>query len=166
MPGQWWMVSGMTVAASVAMGLGLGTFVTSPQKQTTPTEKWSPTEESAYLDTVGGASLPDDGVTSDQGPAVIRCIGCGPTLTERRFAADMAGMDSDALIEGSRDPVVQDYLAQDYPPTDDAMIADAMPRKPIADPLSKASTPQLKPIPASQGVAPLIAMPTIESDHP
>ena len=104
MPGQWWMMSGMTVAASVAMGLGLGSYVTSPQKTAVSAEEWSADDDNSYVEPGRAASMFGDSGTGDRGPAVIRCTGCGPTLTERRFAADMAGM------EGSSDPYVQDYL--------------------------------------------------------
>ena len=132
MPGQWWMMSGMTVAASVAMGLGLGSYVTSPQKTAVSAEEWSPDDDNSYVEAGRSASIFGDSGTSDRGPATIRCTGCGPTLTERRFAADMAGMDSDGLIEGRSDPLVQDYLAQDHPATDDSLMIDTASEKPVS----------------------------------
>ena len=168
MPGQWWMMSGMTLAASVAMGVALGSYVTSPQTSAAATEEmWTPEDAPSYAD-AGGASLTSD---DDRGPAVIRCTGCGPTLTERRFAADMAGMDADGMISGSSDPVVQDYLAQDHVPTDEALVIDAAPVRPAAEP--RPERPKLaagdalpKPIRASQGVVPPTVLPTIGHDHP
>ena len=172
MPGQWWMMSGMTVAASVAMGLGLGSYVTSPQKTAVSAGEWSPDEDNSYVEAGRTASMFGDSGTGDRGPAVIRCTGCGPTLTERRFAADMAGMDSDGLIEGSSDPLVQDYLAQDYPVTDDSLMHDATSEKPVGHPRldrSKVAVadPVVKPVAISPGavVQPII-VPTIDHNHP
>jgi hypothetical protein len=51
------------------------------------------------------------------GPALVECKGCGPTLADRQMAANMAGWD------GTNDPVVRDYTA-DYAMQDDAMQAD------------------------------------------
>ena len=172
MPGEWWMMSGMTLAASVAMGLGLGSYVTSPQKTAVPAEVWSPDDDNSYAEAGRAASMFGDSGTGDRGPAVIRCTGCGPTLTERRFAADMAGMDSDGLIEGSSDPLVQDYLAQDYPVTDGSRMHDAASEKPVGHPRldrSKVAVadPVVKPVPISPGavVQPII-VPTIDHNHP
>ncbi|WP_141249501.1 hypothetical protein [Sphingobium sp. D43FB] len=162
----------MTLAASVAMGLGLGSYVTSPQKTAVPAEVWSPDDDNSYAEAGRAASMFGDSGTGDRGPAVIRCTGCGPTLTERRFAADMAGMDSDGLIEGSSDPLVQDYLAQDYPVTDGSRMHDAASEKPVGHPRldrSKVAVadPVVKPVPISPGavVQPII-VPTIDHNHP
>ena len=166
MPGQWWMMSGMTLAASVAMGLGLGSYVTSPQKTAVSAEEWSPDEDNSYVEAGRTASMFGDSGTSDRGPAVIRCTGCGPTLTERRFAADMAG------IEGSSDPYVQDYLAQDHPATDDSLMIDTASEKPVSNPRldrSKVAVadPMVKPVAILPGavVQPII-VPTIDHNHP
>jgi hypothetical protein len=172
MPGQWWMMSGMTVAASVAMGLGLGSYVTSPQKTAVSAEEWSPDDDNSYVEAGRAASIFADSDTSNQGPAVIRCTGCGPTLTERRFAADMAGMDGDGLIEGSSDPVVQDYLAHDRPATDDSLMIHAASEKPVSNPrldLSKATVADnmAKPVAiSSKAVVQPIVLPTIDHNHP
>ncbi|WP_171899227.1 hypothetical protein [Sphingobium sp. RAC03] len=156
----------MTLAASVAMGLGLGSYVTSPQKTAVSAEEWSPDDDNSYVEAGRTASMFGDSGTSDRGPAVIRCTGCGPTLTERRFAADMAG------IEGSSDPYVQDYVAQDYPVTDDSLVHDAASEKPVSNPRldrSKVAVadPMVKPVAISPGgvVQPII-VPTIDHNHP
>lgn len=171
MPGQWWIMSGMTVAASVAMGLGLGSYVTSPQKTAVSAEEWSPDDDNSYVEAGRSASIFGDSGTSDRGPATIRCTGCGPTLTERRFAADMAGMDSDGLIEGRSDPLVQDYLAQDHPATDDSLMIDTASEKPVSNPRldrSKVAVadPMEKPVLLPGAVVQPIIVPTIDHNHP
>lgn len=165
MPGQWWMMSGMTLAASVAMGLGLGSYVTSPQKTAVPAEEWTPDDDNSYVEAGRAAATFGDSGTSDRGPAVIRCTGCGPTLTERRFAADMAG------IEGSSDPYVQDYLAQDHPATDDSLMIDTASEKPVSNPRldrSKVAVadPMEKPVLLPGAVVQPIIVPTIDHNHP
>ena len=166
MPGQWWMMSGMTLAASVAMGLGLGSYVTSPQKTAVPAEEWTSDDDNSYVEAGRTASMFGDSGTGDRGPAVIRCTGCGPTLTERRFAADMAG------IEGSSDPYVQDYLAQDHPATDDSLMIDTASEQPVGHPRLDRSKvvvvdTMVKPVPISpRAVVQPIIVPTIDHNHP
>ena len=101
-----WMLSGGTVAAATAMGLTLGSYAVSPQRS--PLDQH--VEEPISTDFAAAPVA-----MSDPGPQTISCTGCGPTLAERRYAADMAGYDSYAMIDGgSSDPMVQDYMAQDY----------------------------------------------------
>lgn len=108
-----WMVSATTMSAAAAMGLALGSYVTSPQRS--PLERPDMVEALAPTDDAALAS-------ADPGPMEIHCTGCGPTLADRHYAAQMAGMDSEGMMSGSNDPVVQDYLAQAQamPPVDDA----------------------------------------------
>lgn len=110
-----WMLSGGTVAAAAAMGLTLGSYATSPQRS--PLDQQ--VEEPISTDFAAAPVA-----MSDPGPQTISCTGCGPTLAERRYAADMAGYDSYAMIDGgSSDPVVRDYMAQEYDAPDYAMHA-------------------------------------------
>ena len=67
--------------------------------------------------------------------------------------------------------MVQDYLAQDPVPTDEALVIDPVPVRPAAEPRSE--RPKLaagdalpRPIRASQGVVPPTVLPTIGHDHP
>ncbi|WP_157078253.1 hypothetical protein [Sphingobium abikonense] len=110
-----WMLSCGTVAAAAAMGLTLGSYAISPQRS--PLDQ--PDEEPISTDfSAAPVAMPD------AGPQVIHCTGCGPTLADRRYAADMAGYDSYAMVDGdSSDPVVRDYMAQDYDAADYAMHA-------------------------------------------
>jgi hypothetical protein len=100
-----WMLSAATVTTAIAMGVALGGYATSPQRP--PLE--NPPEPYDYAQTDTPVPGP-----ADRGPRTIHCIGCGPTLADRRMAA-MTGYDSDGMISGSRDPVVQDYLAEADP---------------------------------------------------
>lgn len=104
---HFWIGSSATLVAAAALGLGLGTYVTSPQKPVRPAmdREMDGTEMAAARD------LP----AAEPGPATVRCTGCGPTLEERRMAADMAGLDADGMVGESHDPVVQDYMTQDVP---------------------------------------------------
>lgn len=84
---HFWMGTGATLGAAAVLGLGLGSYVTSPQAPARAA--------SATIDT----AIDDDGVdeahfTAQKGPGAIHCIGCGPTLAERRWKADMAGLDA------------------------------------------------------------------------
>ncbi len=84
-----WMLSAGTVVAAGVMGVSLGAYVTS-----TPI---SPLAESAQAETV---DYNDDSTSppavadsiAETGPVEIHCKGCGPTLAERRWTKDMAGV--------------------------------------------------------------------------
>lgn len=103
MAGRFWIAGGSAIGAAVLLGMGLGHFVTTPQKSLPipPSEAFEQPGESI------ASTIPE------QGPAVIRCTGCGPTLAERQTMADQGAWDPDGMIEGSADPVVQDYMASD-----------------------------------------------------
>ena len=116
MPMHFWIGSGATIAAAAAMGLGLGIYVTSPQ----PPARAVADSEWDNLD----AAPPQTPQIVEAGPTVIRCTGCGPTLEERRMAADMAGLDADGMVGESRDPLVKDYLAQEEVPVESATLGD------------------------------------------
>ncbi|OAN52046.1 MULTISPECIES: hypothetical protein [unclassified Sphingobium] len=102
-----WMLSTATMTAAAAMGLALGGYAISPQRS--PLESM----DDPYVQVDAPAPV---AASADTGPVAIHCTGCGPTLADRRFAADMAGLDSDGMISGSDDPVVQDYLAEEPTP--------------------------------------------------
>lgn len=124
MPMHFWMATGVTVAVASVMGLGLGQYVTSPQGR-------SPADLAAAQSVYDDLPMADAGATgvAQDGPAVVRCSGCGPTLAERQWKADMAGLDADGMLYGSSDPVVRDYQAQTIPDdmTTDAITPDAAP---------------------------------------
>lgn len=108
MTAHFWMGAGATLGAAALMGLGLGGYVTSPQ---------SPTRNAGdYVDTaIGDQTATDVDLAMQKGPGAIHCTGCGPTLAERRWQADMAGLDLDAMRRGSSDPVLRDYEAAELP---------------------------------------------------
>lgn len=118
MPMPLWMSGGVTVAAAAVMGLSLGSYATSPQG-------YSPADEPAMAVAAEeeAPAFVDGGGSMQQGPAFIQCTGCGPTLAERRWQADMAGYDPDGMIRGTSDPVVEDYQARDV--VEDAVLAAA-----------------------------------------
>ena len=111
MAGHYWVMSGLTVAAAVTMGLGLGTYATSPQQPRQVDQQEAESNDYAMSSAGSGSDM-----AADAGPVAIRCSGCGPSLAERRFAADRAAYDSYSVDSGRGDPMVQDYLAQDDAP--------------------------------------------------
>ncbi|WP_088182432.1 hypothetical protein [Sphingobium sp. Z007] len=115
---HFWMGAGATLGAAAMMGLGLGGYVTSPQG---PTRNASEYSEAAISD----QAAMDTSFAPQKGPGAIHCTGCGPTLAERRWQADMAGLDLDAMHRGSSDRVLRDYEAAAESPED--VMADASP---------------------------------------
>lgn len=94
---HFWMGIGATVAAATVMGLSLGNYVTSPQ---TPSHG-----AQAAIDALIGEDDIEAAILSAQkGPGVIHCTGCGPTLAERRWQADMGGLDADVTTDADPDP--------------------------------------------------------------
>lgn len=120
---RFWMGSAALIGGSAMLGLAMGSFATS-----TP-----PRNLSGYASAIGD-DIEDSAAPAsnnpDRGPAAIVCKGCGPTLAERRMAADNPGWDADGMIEGTTDPVVADYMGQDdSPPVVERSPSDA-PRLP------------------------------------
>lgn len=113
---HFWIGSGATIIVAAAMGLGLGSYVTSPQR---------PVRAAMDAD-IGGIEMAasQDLPPVERGPAIVNCTGCGPTLEERRMKADMAGLDADGMIGGSHDSAVRDYLAQDDVPVETVALGD------------------------------------------
>jgi hypothetical protein len=102
---HFWMGTGVTLGVAAVMGLSLGSYVTSPQAPARAA--------SAIVDT----AIDDDGVEEagfrpQKGPGAIHCTGCGPTLAERRWKADMAGLDAAVSIDAGYDPLPDDYGAE------------------------------------------------------
>lgn len=111
---HFWVGSGGAMVAAAVMGLGLGAYVTSPQKPVRPALE-------AELDSGDMGAVPNL-PEAERGPAFVTCTGCGPTLEERRMQADMAGLDADGMIGESRDPAVRDYLAEEEQPVESAAL--------------------------------------------
>lgn len=112
-----WASVGATFAAAMVMGLGLGSYATTPQGRSPADERVAETEGEA-----GSAYAAQD--LAMNGPTEVKCTGCGPTLEERRWRADMAGWDADGMIGESHDPVVRDYLA-------DQPVEETRPAEPV-----------------------------------
>ncbi len=100
---HFWMMAGVTVAASAIMGLGLGGYVTSPQRSAFVEAS---TVDAEAAESAGMTVSPSMSV--ENGPTVIRCTGCGPTLAERRWHFDMAAMEEGDDL-GAHDPIDQNY---------------------------------------------------------
>lgn len=111
---HFWMGTGVTLGAAAVLGLGLGSYVTSPQA---PARVASATIDESLDD----RGMEEAHFTADKGPGVIHCTGCGPTLADRRWKADMAELDAAA-------PIATDY---DVPPDDYAMEAAVEPPAPV-----------------------------------
>ncbi|MES2158064.1 MAG: hypothetical protein V4512_09685 [Pseudomonadota bacterium] len=109
---HFWMISGATVLASAVMGLGLGGYVTSPQR--------SALAGDMAIETSDGAQAYGDAspyAPVQEGPAVIRCTGCGPTLADRRWQADMATLDiagAPMPQDINDDPLARSYYGSDH----------------------------------------------------
>lgn len=101
---HFWMGTGATLGAAAVLGLGLGSYVTSPQA---PARTASAMIDAAIDDQdVGQAAF-----TAEKGPGAIHCTGCGPTLAERRWQADMAGLDAADPIDTGYQPQPEDHIA-------------------------------------------------------
>lgn len=111
MSGRFWLSGIGVIAGSMVLGTALGHYATNiPQR--------SMARLDGGIDDGAGAAFSTydpDGMESTSGPARIICKGCGPTLAERRQAAEMAGLDADGMMGESSDPIVRDYL-NDAPP--------------------------------------------------
>lgn len=102
---HFWMGTGVTLGTAAVLGLGLGSYVTSPQAPART--------ESAMIDTaIDDDGVQEAGLTNQKGPGVIHCTGCGPTLAERRWKADMAGGDAAGLTNAGYDPLTEDHVAE------------------------------------------------------
>lgn len=102
---HFWMGTGVTLGAAAVLGLGLGNYVTSPQAPARAA--------SATIDT----AIDDDGMEeahfmAQKGPGAIHCTGCGPTLAERRWKADMAGLDAATAIDSGYDVPADDHAME------------------------------------------------------
>ncbi|MFZ2996155.1 hypothetical protein [Sphingobium sp.] len=110
---QFWMTTGATIVVAAVMGLGLGNFATTTQREPMRDEAadQTPYEESYAPSTTAL-------VAQQTGPVVVRCTGCGPTLAERQWHADTADLypdqpDMDAMI----DPLIAADTTYDAPDT-------------------------------------------------
>lgn len=139
------LCSGGLLVASVIGGLTIGSYAT----RVPVSEAGAP--YSTDLATAQDSAASD--AAADTAPRTIVCKGCGPTLAERRMAADQASLDADSYISGSRDPVVVDYMQ--------AQVAEAAPPPP---------PPQMLPVAAQRfidsPVAPPPAARTISATPP
>ncbi|HEX7743395.1 MAG TPA: hypothetical protein VF442_13355 [Sphingobium sp.] len=114
MSARFWLFSMASAGAAMAAGLGLGLYATMPPRGAFT--DYAETGSTGNLDTA-----PD--VPDLNGPAEVRCTGCGPTLADRQMAGTMGGWD------GYNDPVVRDYQARSNDAPEDLLTeaADAPP---------------------------------------
>ncbi|MEJ7927719.1 hypothetical protein WG908_13265 [Sphingobium sp. AN641] len=111
------------MAASLCLGLGLGHYATTMPMRDVNYDLPEVAEDDLLPPPLAAGAL--------NGPARIICKGCGPTLAERRFAADMAALDADAMVHGSRDPAVVDYMRDDVPDPYPAVYPPAAEPSPV-----------------------------------
>lgn len=154
MTAHFWMGAGATLGVAAMMGLGLGSYVTSPHR---PARSASDYVEATPADQVATEAS----FAIQKGPGVIHCTGCGPTLAERRWQADMAGLDANGMIDGTSDPVVRDYEAAALPQN---LMPDAAPAA------VRTLPPQIRRFAAGDAVPPPVAVPAdqdaMEDDPP
>lgn len=109
-PASWLNGAGIFIA-SVAMGAGLGNYATGAfGSRAAASSDWLPVaDQVGNRDAAYGPQ--SDGWDRRDGPTgPIVCKGCGPTLADRRMAADMM-----SYAMGYDDPVVARYLGDsDY----------------------------------------------------
>jgi hypothetical protein len=111
------MGTGATMVAAAVMGLGLGSYVTSPQSP--------PNRASEFVDaTIDDQTAADTSLAMQAGPGEIHCTGCGPTLADRRWKADMAGLDAADQDMGSMVEDEGDRAAPDYPAEESMAVAE------------------------------------------
>ncbi|MGE4323301.1 MAG: hypothetical protein AB7E60_09760 [Sphingobium sp.] len=121
---------------AVALGVGLGGYAAGEG----PVGWQGASITPALADSAAQAPLPPE--APSPGPAHIHCTGCGPTLEERRMAADMAGLDAgdgtyDPYATVARDEGVQEeatHAAHSEPAADSAPIPASKPTPRIAVP--------------------------------
>jgi hypothetical protein len=155
---RFWMGSGLLIGGGVIVGLAMGSFATSPPPRDLArygSEVAEGTGDSSAFASSDGDKI--DGGDSNRGPGTIVCKGCGPTLAERRMAADNIGANPDGMIDRTSDPVVAEYLAQgdsvppSLPPSDIHRLPAHIQR--FAD--GQEETPPAAPPPALSRTAPM-----------
>lgn len=128
MSSRFWIAGTGTMVAAACAGLLLGGYATTPPRSMLDSDV---SHEAALADedmaalTVAEVSRDTGASMAPVGP--VTCKGCGPTLADRRFAADMAGLDMDGYVTGTTDAIVRDYLADEPPPVDVQEPAKARP---------------------------------------
>lgn len=106
-----WLAGGGVMMAGLMAGMGLGSYATHIPVA-------SPASIAAENGDMGASAidLRDRGPSADalRGPSEISCEGCGPTLSDRRMAADMAELPVPAYLAD------EDYHRpfDDMPPPD------------------------------------------------
>lgn len=100
-----WMLSTGTLGAALAMGLALGSFVTSVPADPVA----APSTLDDLEDATGDDGSASDAVAQQEPTGPIRCTGCRPTLADRRYEADMRAIyephESDDIIPDTPAPV-------------------------------------------------------------
>ena len=136
---RFWLAGGGVMISGLMAGMGLGSYVT--HIPASPPSSLQADDGSASASTSG---LADSGPSPDalRGPMEIDCKGCGPTLPERRMAADMAALP------------VPNYGEQSY---DDPPLPDPAMTRAIAD-----AAPPTSPTPLAAGQGPVTVQPVAQ----
>lgn len=126
---RFWMLGSGTMVAAACAGLLLGGYVTTQPRSALAGDS----ADYAKMFEAGDEADVDAAATGDLGLSMaptepVVCKGCGPTLSDRRFAADMAGLDADGYVTGSTDAIVRDYLADEPLPPPADLLGPIEPR--------------------------------------
>lgn len=107
---RFWLFSLASAGAALTSGLGLGLYATT-----------SPRTAAIDYEETTSAARGEEGAAlweiTDDGPAEVKCTGCGPTLAQRQMTSMMGNWD------GYDDPAVRDYERQEIQLPED-LLAD------------------------------------------
>ncbi|PZU09393.1 MAG: hypothetical protein DI606_13920 [Sphingobium sp.] len=126
MPLTKWIQIGTTLAAAMVIGVGLGSFVTSPPRGAAD-------ERDDLARYAASIATPADDMAM-RGPVEVKCTGCGPTLEERHWQVETGVPDAEARASDSAERIVGDYYAR--LPADETPVVEATAKiAPHIDPL-------------------------------
>ncbi|MEJ7934398.1 hypothetical protein WG907_09045 [Sphingobium sp. AN558] len=133
---RFWLASGGVMMAGLMAGMGLGSYATHiPAASPVPFE--------GEADDMGASTIGHDdsgpSAIALRGPSEISCKGCGPTLSDRRMAADMAEL-----------PVPRYLADEDY-----RQQFDDLPT-PVYEAAQTIAAPAPSPAPATDGTVAMI----------
>lgn len=111
---HFWMGTGVTLGAAAVMGMSLGSYAISPQAPNHAAQD--------MIDTpIDGETVQETAFEQPMGPGAIHCVGCGPTLADRRWQADMAALNATDSV---------DYGAEPLPDYQTDALAEVVPHDP------------------------------------
>lgn len=142
---HFWMTTGATIVVAGVLGLGLGSFATTTQHAPMENEI---AEQASYDDSYAASTATAEGQT---GPAVVRCTGCGPTLADRQWHADVANLYPDTPdMDAIADPVASKDMIYDEPDFAPAHRVQPLPALDYAQPV------MVRPTMGNEAGAPLL----------